>query len=232
MTLDIFRQSLVFILGELRPLDKNISPEEFDFVVNSAQLKYYKTKLGLPEQYQPGVPLPQQVFSENQLSESALRKFKVLIGYDDTTPLTVDAKGSATLPSDFYYLIEMTHTDTNRIRFVELVTDQEFAQRISSKIKQPSRMFPIASMMASSMRVYPKDIQYMNMIYLRLPKDIHFAYKEEDGFITYDSINSVQFEWNEVEQVDILSITLETMGINLKRGELFQYAEKMNKEGI
>lgn len=232
MTIDVFRQLMVFILGELRPMDKNVSPEEFDYAVNAAQLKYYKTKLGLPEEYQSGMPLPRQAYPINQLSDNTLRRFKVLKGYDETTPLSVSAEGYIMLPNNFYYLLELTYSSVSRIKPIELVTDQEWAQRIGSVIKQPSKSFPIANLLADKLRVYPKALQYVNMVYLRLPNDIHFAYKDDEGFIEYDPDNSVQFEWGEIEQLDILSIVMEMMGVNLKRGELYQYADKMNKEGV
>ena len=61
MTLKDIRDILVLISGD-KGLTFTFVSESFCNLLNEAQLKHFKRKLGLPEQYTPGMPISRQSY--------------------------------------------------------------------------------------------------------------------------------------------------------------------------
>lgn len=221
-----------YIAGERLP-GKAVSQGMFGLLLDNAQLKHFKRKVGLPETYRPGMPLPEQAYDITQKLTEDLRKFKVHMG-DDTTPLIV-TNGKAELPRDYYYCSTIVYkhvrNTTVRERLVEVVNDLQWAERLSSSIITPTLKYPIANFQSDYLRVSPRTIRYLDFIYLRLPKEPTLKFKTENGVLTYDS-SSQELEWDDVNKIDIIHILLGDMGINLGKPELVQYSELHKSKGI
>lgn len=222
-----------FITGERLP-GKALSQETFGLLLDAAQKKHYKRKIGLPESYQPGMPLPAESYDITQKLTEDTRKFKVSMG-EETAPLIL-SNGRVTLPADYYYCSTITYkwirNTTVKYRKVEVVNDQQWSERMSSSITIPTLKYPIANFQADYLRVYPRSIQYLDFIYLRLPKTPVLKYKTENGVKTYDTTNSVELEWDDINKLDILHILLGDMGIPLQKPELINYSELHKAKGI
>jgi len=48
---------------------------------------------------------------------------------------------------------------------------------------------------------------------------------------TYDSVNSVELEWDDASKLDILHMILVDFGLNVERQDVSQYAMKMVETG-
>ena len=111
MNLGDISNIISFILSDRKP-DLVLTAGEFERILHVCQLKQFKRKIGLPEEYQPGTAIPAQVYEISKVITDDLAPFKVIMG-GDNPPLNVDDKGEATLPSDFFYPSAL-HTSTLR----------------------------------------------------------------------------------------------------------------------
>jgi hypothetical protein len=59
-----------------------------------------------------------------------------------------------------------------------------------------------------------------------------YAYTIIDGFIEYNPTNSIELEWDELNQIDILYILLSDLGIVTAKADIFQISEKVKIQGI
>lgn len=235
MKLDLILKLVNFIVKEfgkeLQPIANNI---EFSDQLHYAQLKYFKSKIGLPEEYTPGMPLPKEAFEITKRITEDLRRFKVIMGWEEETPLVVDSKGNASYPADYYYPSVMSYNlikDKIYEREIEFLSDAEFTKRTTSFSEKPTEWFPVVNLQSSNIRIFPKSINLTNFIYLRLPIKPFYAVKTDRGFVEYDSAKSTELEWNDISIIDIISLLLSNIGISIKSGELLAYSEKLKIQG-
>jgi hypothetical protein len=218
-----FDQALLFILnkneqGKAKPADRNRA-------TNMAQRQLFKERYGKPEEYQPGRPVPRQAFAMTQKIHDDLAGF-----IEGWHPELTD--GTAPLPDDYAHLITLwSESEDDVVSMVKVIGENELPQRLSSHILKPTKMHPVATM-DKVIRVYPKTIPNVSMSYLRLPAEAKWAYTTESGRPVYDPENSVDLEWPEGCMNDLLIRAASFLGVNLKAGDITQYAEAKQQSGI
>lgn len=213
-------------------------PAYFNSAIIAANLDLYKKVSGIPEEYQPGTPLAREFFEMNQKSLDEIRFFKGHL-FDEAV-----ASGYFALPADYVYHDSMSYiyqrsidgTPTNLERPVEILREQQAADRKGNWIKKPTTKNPIAVIRKvltnDRMYVFPDTINAVDFHYYRLPVTPVFAYTIVSDELTYDSGNSTEFEWPEVKHMDLVRILLSYLGINLSDELLIQYAENQKTKGI
>jgi hypothetical protein len=215
---------------------KGLTPEQAELLIKTASLKHFKRKVGLPEQYQPGQPMPQQAFEITKKITQDLLPFKVHMGKSGTVPLYVDAYGYATTPSNLYYPSTMTYlkSEAHGLTYkpIDILDDQAWVDRVDDALTAPSVNRPVANFQVSYIRFSPIKNAWVEFIYLKYPDDPVFGYTQDRGFIEYDSANSTELEWDEANQVDIIAIMLSDLGVNMGRQDILQVAEKVKTQGI
>lgn len=113
-------------------------------------------------------------------------------GYESTFKMTDDmsdvkkqtslvlSAGQATIPTDYLYFshAQSTYVFKNEGRAVpvELVRDDEWAERLASEVNKPSKRFPIMRKMDTYFDVYPQDINNINLTYLKVPLEPWWNY--------------------------------------------------------
>jgi hypothetical protein len=242
-----------------------ISPVEFTQLLQVCNLKYFKKKVGVPEEYQPGMPLPRQQFEITQSNSDSLSPFKKFMGEYNTDPLYIDANGYSPLPDDYFYHSACSFLDavnnpdcspTIKPRIVEVLTDAQWDAVTSSVIRPPSRKYPVMNYQSHFIRFAPIDLGQVQFIFLRYPTNPYYDYFiDSNGAYIYLEEGeshtlqpgeegsagqtsgivvslSKELEWNEVGKLDIANLVLQHIGINLREGQLFQYADKVLKEGV
>jgi len=223
------------IVGDMSPATGELAKEQFNILARTGNLMHFKKKIGLPEEYQPNAPVTRQVYEVTTKISQDLSPFKVVMGENNTAPLMINANGIATIPTDLYYpsslIFKYVHDTIVKNRFVDILTDKEYDRRISSAVEYPTKYFPVCNFQDGYIRFTPKDLQYANFTYLRYPVDPEYKVTVIDGQNVYDAVNSVQFEWNRVNIIDIIHLMLETIGVHIGKGIVYQYAEKLKKEG-
>jgi hypothetical protein len=206
---------------------RTITPEEFNIVAEMLNWVYFKVKLGLPEQYQPGMPFPPQAWQVSQKITDDLANFIVWMGGPDHGLLKIDKYGIAEIPSDYVAFSSSYYDVTEQVdcsniktkhRAVEFLTDALFADRQQSVIKEPTKLYPVAKWIGNGkIKFAPIDLKFVNFTYLREPQVPVLGYTiDANNDIVYDPTTSTQFEWPQICLTDLANLIFEIMSQNIK----------------
>jgi hypothetical protein len=196
-----------------------ITPEQFNEVINRAQMSLFMERIGNPQEYQPGRPVPRIAYALTQRIRNDLAPF-----LSDPTPITIPSTGKLTLPEDCKYVVALR---TAAEKTIVDVDHDKLGYRLESEIVPPTTTAPIAVHYKGYIQLYPKDIANAILEYLRYPVKAIYAFTIESGRPVYDADNSVQLEWDEININEIISRSLIYIGINLQDGQLAQFAAQM-----
>jgi len=213
-------------------------PAYYNSAIIAANLDLYKKVSGIPEEYQPGSPLAREHFELNQKSLDEVRFFKGHI-FDQAV-----ASGYFALPADYIYHDSLSYkyihsidgTPTTLPRPVEVLREDQAADRQGNFIKKPTTQYPIAVVRKvltnDRMYIFPITINAVDFHYYRLPATPVFAYTISQDALVYNAGSSTEFEWPEQKHMDLVRILLSYLGINLAHELLIQYAENQKTKGI
>jgi hypothetical protein len=213
----------------------NIKPDDFNLAAQRAQMDLFMQRYGNPTQYQYGSPKARVQWQDSRKVTDDLKEFLVEKQF-------ILNEGKVSYPSDY------SHLSSARGSFIEngencgdspiidatnvdLVNDNELAYRLSSFIDSPSHRYPVLAFYDKYMQVYPKDMQTITLTYLRRPQSPLWAYTITNNNPVYNPTLSINFEMPEDTHNEICYRILSYLGINLRDGELSQYAEKMKQTG-
>jgi len=141
--------------------------------------------------------------------------------------------GKLTKPSDYLYLsaplTRIWYKDSQGIqrtskRPVEVITDNELGDRLSSQFNSPTLDYPIITDYGNEFEFYPNDVSQVTLAYIRMPKDPIWAFTVVDGEPVYDPNNSQDFELSADLLPEIVKKICEYMGVSIKRLDLAQYS--------
>lgn len=242
------------------------NPQRFNSDLKVANLEMFNYLYGLPQTYQPGMPLPKIAFEITQRITDDLRALKVNMGGDDINdpgPLVVDQNGNAKYPPDYVHYSSMNYSYKDGCKtdvkspMIDVLTDAQWSSRINSVIKNKNvKKYPYCNFQANYIRFRPKDIQYVNFVYLRAPRTPFYDYyiSSDDSIVFLPSGTSrvlqpgeigsegqtsgvvfsktVELEWPEHVHPDFANLMLSYVADNLRSQLLKQSAELRKKAGI
>jgi hypothetical protein len=211
-------------------------------LIYSVNIDFFKQRYGLPQEYQPGMPLPKMSYEITQKITDDLRDLKVRMGQDVAT-MAIATNGRATIPTDYIHFSSARYnqiTDNTcgnlatRPRAIEHLSDAQIGDRLGDSIKMPTLKNPVFVTYAGYFQFYPKTVSNVEFTYLRMPKTPVYGYVADNTTDddTYDETTSVHFEYPEDCFNDIVSMCLGYIGINLRSSELLQYAEMQKEKGV
>lgn len=222
-------------LEEKKP-GMSLSVEQFNIMLNIAQIKHFKRWLGLPEEYTPGMWLTSQLPEVTRITSEALKPFIVYMGKKDESPLMVTG-GYANIPADYYYPLSMfykfvTALNMVKTRTIEICTDKKWAEVLSSAVVFPTVNRPYCNFKDTYIQFQPDVIRQVHFSYIRKPKTTVYAIKESPVGYEYDPDNSVELEWNDTNQIDIINILLGDLGVVARRMDIKAISEQVKAKGI
>ena len=217
-----------FWIGEKLP-NYVLSKGRFEMLLHLAQLKHLKKKIGLPEEYQPGQPIPRE-----QL-ENSIRNTMDLQQLKKEVDLTIDDDGYASLPADFYFpsliTIKNIKDGVKKFRKVSMVSDSVFGEKKGSFIMNPNRYFPIVRFIGGKAEYLPLNLKYSHMTYISIPVKPVYATTYTHGFTEYVQGSSTEMNWDDTNLIDIMVIALGEIGVGVTSGELIQITDKSKQTG-
>jgi len=213
-----------------------IGKEQFNALLNLCQLKHLKSCLGLPEDYQPGQWIASRAPEVTRVESESIRPFIVMMGKSDTGYLPV-VDGYADIPEDYYYPLSMWYKTAEvdgkrKTKKIEIITDARWEFVISSHVVYPTLMRPYCNFKSDFIQFAPAELTDVSFTYIRKPAEPLFVLKETVNGFEYDSENSVQLEWDELNQIDIISLMLGQLSIPTGQSDIYAISEKVKKEGI
>lgn len=208
-----------------------ITPDRFGELIPIVNIDRFRKKHGLPEGYQPGRPIPVEYADITIKNTDDLKAFKTRLALRAVT------NGIMAYPDDYAHRDTLVYNYTKVInsvsvslpRKIEILREDEFAEREGSYTKGPTTYNPIGVMRSDGIHIRPISIVQADLNYYRWPTDPVFAYTEGDGYITYDAANSTELEWPVDEHLAIASMILQMVGVNLREADLVNYSESKLK---
>lgn len=192
------------------------SPEELTMIVDRAQRTLFNTYY--------------TKYQTSQRLDDALAPFKSSFSFSN-------ALGVITNPSNYQDMLAMTVTTFDTftvVRPVEVVPDDELADRLCSQVNPPSLTNPIVVRTSNDdWQLYPKVQHIGTMVYLAKPTAPVFGYTLMSGrVIVYDPLTSVQLEWNDKDILSIILLALNGLGINLSEPDILQWSEMKSQQNF
>lgn len=200
------------------------SPEELDLIVDRGSQKLFDTL--------------QPIYATSQRIKDALSPFRGSYSFGPSESVN----GLIQIPSNLNYLSLLDLSINYAISArgitkyvpVELPNEDERADRLNSQVDPVTATSPIGEMIGKGqIQLYP-EVQYNGKItFLRKPVKPYFAYTLISGrVISYDPVNSVQLEWAENWQNEVLVRALSSVGINIGVAEVVQWAESNIQQSV
>jgi hypothetical protein len=210
------------------------SPDRFKQLIKVVNIDKYKKKFGLPEEYQPGRPIPREYVEITLKNADDMKAFKKFVSN------TACPAGLLPYPSDYAHRDQITYNRDTTIngvvvsvpKQVEILRETEWTARRSNYTKAPSTKHPIAVMRSTGIQIEPITITSVDFAYWRWPVEPVFEYNQFLGYITYNTASSVEFEWPQDEHTSLVRMILEYMGVNLREADIIQYANTKIQQGI
>lgn len=201
----------------------NITPQNFNTIINQAQVSYASFLLGSLQKYTHGRPMAPVEFGQNQVVRQRLTPIIYV------TVLGVDAAGFSPYPGDFMQPDAMWSIyGVDRIRSVQ----QDALYSVYNSTIDPIATNPIYLIEDEGFRFYPTSLLQARLSYVRIPPQIYWAYTPDvNGLPAYDPALSVDPVWDDVAMLDIIARALAMTGINLQAGAISQYAAEIKNNG-
>lgn len=208
-----------------------VTHEEIDLALDRAQMTLFNT-------YHSNPKLPArtqaEVYGESQRIDDALSPFKEKYTFNGgLTP-----SGVITLPTNYMHLISLYTTvynsqlGRNVYSAVQVLSEDELIDRLESQVIPVSADDPVAIMnKQNKIQLFPEVTSTGAVYYFRRPVPPVFAYTQSGRNIIYDSANSVQLEWREMDINNIIISALQFYGLNLTSQDIVQFAAAKDAQG-
>jgi hypothetical protein len=102
---------------------------------------------------------------------------------------------------------------------------------VNSQI-DPITSNPVFMIEDIGLRFFPNNIGAARMSYIRKPQRIYWGFTlDGNGRKVYSPANSEQPKWADVDLLEIIARILKLAGVNLKDGDVVQYANSIIQQG-
>jgi len=193
-----------------------VSPDEFSRLAQLANLDEYAKYVGsINTYYQLGKAMPRLSPGMSKLIDRKLTPFivseQVIAKVNNVFPLPATIEFLDTV------IAGSKQADWKPYNMIQSYLD--------STIDTPTVEYPIFTDYQGGLRVYPDSIASIKLTYLKAPNAVEWAYTLANGRTpTYDSTNSVNFEWGASHKLSLITKILGYMGLSIRDGELKQMA--------
>lgn len=175
-----------------------------------------------------------RMFEAGTISSDNLSSLKI------RTSLNVDpTDGTLDTPSDYLYFSAMyvnafyknkRGQEFDLLNAVEVVPDDQWAQRVSSQIAPPSKQYPVAVEYDGYFLFFPKDTGTVDLIYLKEPADPVWDFTISGNVQVYDAAGSTDFELPEQFRNDLAYKICEYLGITVQDANLFKGQQVLKQD--
>lgn len=126
-----------------------------------------------------------------------------------------------------YYVVMENSVPVVKEYNIDVVSgdNRELGLRLVSQVNTPTKKFPVAQLKSGKFKIFPKGIQYVVMDYTRKPLTANWNSTSVNGRPVYDAVGSVDIELPIECQNELAMMYLSYLGINMRDGELINYAE-------
>ena len=240
-----FRNFILFVIKKSQS-GGNPTPTQFNLAVERGFMQFIMSRYGNQEEYTPGRPVPRIAWQQSQKISDDLRFLLV------RRIMSLPTNGELPIPNGTGTDLEGKSLDTylhhSSLRFafttqvegktvtkevpIDVLTDAEFGDVVSSAVVPPTRRFPKANYLDTFIQIEPKDLQKVIFTYLRLPVVPKWAFTVENNRPIYDAANSVDIEAPDQVINEIAFNTLAFMGLSIREQFIYQASKQYVTEGV
>lgn len=203
--------------GNLRPID-------FNNIINVAQVAYMDYLLGQFQKYTPGRPYAAVDYSQNQDIRQRLSPF-----IPPRVTVTIDGSGRGAYPADYLSSDAMNYgIYKKRVKFIQ--QDREDSHLNSYIDPMPTNPFYLID--SGGFKFYPENLGSASLSYIRRPTQMFWnSTLDIYNRPIYNPIGSVQPEWQELDDLEIVVRALQQVGVNLQLRDVEQYSQMIKQGG-
>lgn len=202
--------------------------DEWTSMFNAHNHLLFAEKLGLPNEYSRDIPVARRGVGLSRKLISELEPFyrrETLAAPSGVADLT-------TLTDTYSYLLAINPASITGRGFDELNSD-EIANRLGSAVTAPSVDDPAFEWSSpTSLLLYPSTITSVVVMYYKQPKDAVVVTTTNSTTLLreYDSVSSVEMEWDTEQLVEIAYRVLRDIGVNMERGDVTALAAQITRD--
>lgn len=216
---------------------RSMTEDQYNLILKVINIEYIKWKYGLPEEYQPGRPIPRQYWEATQKISDDMRWAKVKMGGVEGPQMIIDSNGIATVPSDYLHYSSIWHNylvngKAPKTYPVEVLFDDQVGDRITHPVKGPTEKYPFCCFYNNYIEFWPKTLGRVEFTYIKVPRTPVYAYTVVNDEPVYDASNSVQLEWPVDCHSDIANLIVSLASQNLRDSFMYQSAEQRKERGV
>tara|TARA_R110000851_G_scaffold27764_4_gene77880 strand:- start:26216 stop:26923 length:708 start_codon:yes stop_codon:yes gene_type:complete len=210
-----------------KELRGNITPDEFNKIAKQVQdeifTEYFDDNNRQQNRNNKGLT------NKNHANLTKQIRQKISMFHESTTLVYDEDTDRFVLPDDLYFI------EDNGLLFVNSVIEEAQTADLGyllNSLAAPSVTFPVYETFKDSIKVYPTEIQSkVNCRYLRKPLDPKWSYTIVGGVEFYDNTlgDHQDFELHISELPKIVVNMLSYLGINIREGDVVQYAEGLKR---
>lgn len=192
-----------------------LSASRFNTYAKAAQLDIINEQRGV---FEMGTPS-----SDNFSSLKVKKQFNV-----DTTT------GRFTTPDDYLYFSAMyvsTHNVNKRGEVfvktnpVELISDNELGNRLSSMFEPPTKQRPVAVKYDGEIAIFPKDTGIIDLVYIKQPLPPIWGFTVSGNVQVYEAASSTDFEIPNQLRNDLVYKICQYLGVTVRQADLVQASQ-------
>ena len=154
---------------------------------------------------------------DSAIAESAINITAVGTGTQSFTGETATATAIGLSQEEY----EITRVEQDRL-----------ATNLASYYDYPDSNNSIYTAFRDYIQFNPIDIYSANIIYLKKPQDMYWGYTISNGRPVYSEALSVQPEWYDTDMNEIIYLALSYIGLNIKDGDVSQFANMKTQTGL
>lgn len=222
MSIDEMYRLMQFIIRKNQ--NGNLRPTDFNLIINVASVSYMDYLLGEFQKYIPGRPFAAVDFGQNQDIRQRLSPF-----IPQPTTINITVNGYGAYPGDFLNVDAMTYgAYRQRVKFIQ--QDRLFSH-LNSFI-DPVTTNPIYMVYKDGFQFYPTNLTQAYLSYIRKPTPMFWnSTLDIYNRPVYNPVGSVQPEWSELDQLEIVVRALNQVGVNLQLRDVEQYSQIIKSQG-
>lgn len=224
-----------------KQLSGAIKPDDFNIALNAVNIDFFALKIGLPDEYQPGLPLPRQAYEvTTRITDDIkhLRK-KVPVAKDATTQLFLQPSDYGAFSSLRYPFVKNQNGMAVAYdRNIDMLTDEEYNYAVGAALSKPSLKKPKACYLNGGWEVKPDTIQLITLTYLRFPNTPVRAYtvvNDEDIYSPGPAPGfpngSTQLDWPVTCHNDFIIRLGKYFGLYLREDEMVRFLDQRQFRG-
>jgi len=206
------------------------TPARFNIAWKQSEISFFWSCFGFNEQSKENQYLNNNFGVATQVNDESLRPFYVdgqLLNFNNSI---------AQLPANYAYidvlLSEYSNGGTFRKREVQQIDSGTKGWILDSSLLEPTLEHPMFEFVNNTIKVYPSALNVAYLSYWRIPVYGEWNFTTVNGRPVYDPATSINSEFNPKDSNLIVARTATLLGINIKDGDLLQFAQGNIQKGV